>query len=310
MAHAGLGEVLYQWGDLENAAHHLTLGLELAQDWRVVECLLASHLTLARIHQAQGDGQAVLAALRQAEQVALEHDRLWQARVAAVRAQLMLAQGNLDAAARWAAAWVPDLRSNDPIPYIRQQDYLVLTRLLLAQGKLAEAARLSERLLRSAEAMGLTGHEIECLMLNALISEARGDTAQAMIALTRGLALAEPEGNVRLFVDEGSPMIKLLRQAESRHIARAYVGKLLVAFGDPAAAFAASPMAQSLVEPLSERELQVLRLLGAGLSTPEIARQLVITAGTVKNHLKSIYSKLDVHSRLQAVERARALSLL
>jgi LuxR family maltose regulon positive regulatory protein len=310
MAHAGLGEVLYQQGDLENATHHLTLGLELAQDWRVVECLLASHLTLARIHQAHGDEEAVLAALRQAEQAALQHDILWQARVAAVRAQLMIAQGDHDTAARWAAAWAPDLRSSDSIPYLRQRDYLVLTRLLLAQGKPAEAARLSERLLRSAEAMGLSGHVIESLMLQALASQAHGDAAQAMIGLTRALALAETEGYIRLFVDEGSPMIKLLRQAESRHIAPAYVGKLLVALGDAAAAISASPMAQSLVEPLSVRELEVLRLLAAGLSTPEIAGKLVVTAGTVKNHLKSIYGKLDVHSRLQAVERARSLSLL
>jgi LuxR family maltose regulon positive regulatory protein len=128
-----------------------------------------------------------------------------------------------------------------------------------------------------------------------------------MIPLSRALALAEPAGYVRLFVDEGAPMVALLRQAQERSVAPEYVARLLAAFG--ASETSATPVAL-LPDPLSAREQEVVSLLASGLSTAEIADHLFVTAGTVRNHLKSIYGKLDVHSRLQAVERARALNLL
>ncbi|MBP7693554.1 MAG: hypothetical protein KA764_16650 [Anaerolineales bacterium] len=308
MAHAGLGEVFYQWGDLENAGHHATRSLELAQGWRVVECLLAAHLTLTRIHQARGESEAVLVTLRQAEHVAREHGQLWQARVAAVKAHLMLAQGNVGAAAGWAAAWTPDLRSTAAIPYPRQQDYLVLTRLLLAQGRLPEAAGLAERLLRSATALGLTGNGLESRLLQALTFQAAGDTTQALSALSRALALAEPEGVVRLFVDEGEPMRKLLQVAAARGLTFSYVTQLLAAFDPPAPT--PGPGAQPLSERLSTRELEVLRLIALGQTNQQIAAQLVIATSTVKRHVNHLFGKLNVRNRAEAGARARELKLL
>jgi LuxR family maltose regulon positive regulatory protein len=148
---------------------------------------------------------------------------------------------------------------------------------------------------------------IEILVLQALSYAAGGQTAQAMLALQRALSLAEPEGYIRIFADEGAPMAALLRQASSRGLGGAYVRTLLEACGEGTPA---APETSTLIEPLSARERELLALLAAGLSTSEVADQLFITTGTVRNHLKSIYGKLDVHSRLQAVQRAQALNLL
>jgi LuxR family maltose regulon positive regulatory protein len=187
---------------------------------------------------------------------------------------------------------------------------LMRARLCLMQGRRGEAAALLQRLLGRAEAGGLMGCVLEILALQARLFLEQDQIAQAMIALSRALALAEPQGYVRLFVDEGPPMVALLRQAQARGVAPTYVAALLTACGSALQGQAPSPAAPALVEPLSSRERELLRLLAAGLSTPEIAAQLYITVGTVRNHLKSIYGKLAMHSRLQAVERARALGLL
>jgi LuxR family maltose regulon positive regulatory protein len=212
------------------------------------------------------------------------------------------------AALQWAGAREELWRAGDNPGYVGLLERLTLARLHLMRGRRDEAAALLRRLLGRAEAGGLTGCVLEILALQARLFQEQDHVAQAMIALSRALALAEPQGYVRLYVDEGTPMVALLRQAQVRGVAPAYVAALLTACGSaPQAPSAAAP---ALVEPLSTRERELLRLLAAGLSTPEIAAQLFITTGTVRNHLKSIYGKLAVHSRLQAVERARALGLL
>jgi LuxR family maltose regulon positive regulatory protein len=142
----------------------------------------------------------------------------------------------------------------------------------------------------------------------ALAFQAQGDVDRALSALERALSLAEPEGYVRTFIDEGEPMARLLRRALSQGIAPNYVARLLAALGEEAEL--ASPAMESLIEPLTERELDVLRLIVAGLSNPEIAEELVIAVSTVKSHINHIYSKLGVTSRTQAVARARELRLL
>ncbi len=184
----------------------------------------------------------------------------------------------------------------------------MLARVLLARKAADRALGLIERLGSLAETQARNESVIEVRLLEALALNAVGDQAHAMNALAGALALAEPEGYIRIFVDEGAPMARLLRQAESRGVAPDYVGQLLAAFGE--AAYSAAPTAQLLPEPLSEREFEILRLVAAGLTTQEIAEELVIAVGTVRTHLKNIYGKLDAHSRVQAVERARALNLL
>jgi LuxR family maltose regulon positive regulatory protein len=162
------------------------------------------------------------------------------------------------------------------------------------------------------------GSAIEILSLQALALQARGDLTAALAALTSALALAAPEGYIRLFVDEGAPMAALLREAHARGIIPVYVAQLLAAFSrtegrglrTESIHSVLSPQSSALVEPLSERELEVLRLIADGHSNQSIADRLIIAVGTVKKHINNIYGKLDVQSRTQALARARALHLL
>jgi LuxR family maltose regulon positive regulatory protein len=189
-----------------------------------------------------------------------------------------------------------------------------LARVYVAQGRLDEALSVLAHLQRLVEDGGWTALLIQVLILQALALDAQGDVTRAMVALERALSLAEPGGFVRVFVDGGEPMARLLRHAASRGVALHYVSQLLAAFdGSERGRAGETPQhspAQLLVEPLTQRELEVLRLLTTHLSSTEIAEQLIISANTVRSHVKSIYSKLDVHSRADVVQRARELKLL
>jgi LuxR family maltose regulon positive regulatory protein len=193
--------------------------------------------------------------------------------------------------------------------------YLNWARLLITQDQGGPALKLLARLQQSAENGDRTGRVIEVLALKALALQTLGDAEQALFVLQNALSLAEPEGYVRLFVDEGIPMAALLHKAAARGIAPIYANKLLAAFGVGEREIAAPPLPPSAPsplprEPLSDRELEVLRWLSTDLSAPEIATELVVSVNTVRTHIKHIYSKLDAHSRYQAVERARELDLL
>ena len=244
--------------------------------------------------------------VQQAEQTGRDYH--YAARVTAFQTKLWLAQGNIQAATGWAARLQHELNEGGELAYEHLDGYIVLARLAMARGELAEAIQLLGRLLQMAESAGLTGQVIEVLVLQALSFQAQANPPRAMMALTRALELAEPQGYVRIFVDEGEPMLALLHHAGSRGVAPDYLDKLLAAFGTTAQV--SSPLTPVLIDPLSEREREVLKLMAAGLSTDEIADELVIVVGTVRNHIKHIYSKLDAHSRLQVVERARTLNLL
>jgi LuxR family maltose regulon positive regulatory protein len=193
-------------------------------------------------------------------------------------------------------------------------EYIALARILIAQGRLDDPANLMQRLLEAAETGGHTSRAIEILMLQALASQARGDTDQAMTALERALTLAEPGGWIRIFIDEGPPMARLLYEALKRDISPEYINRLLAAFpisepeqNDPAKS---QPPKSGLVEPLSEREIEVLQFLAEGLTNREIADRLYLSLNTVKVHTRNIYGKLDVHNRTQAISKGRALGIL
>jgi LuxR family maltose regulon positive regulatory protein len=179
---------------------------------------------------------------------------------------------------------------------------------------LQEAIELLDRLQQTAEGGERAGSVLEISILQALAHRAQGDVAAALVSLERALALAQPEGYLRVFVDEGPPMARLLRDAVARGIRPAYAGAILVAYGtEPqgsASPLPTSPASQPLVEPLSERELDVLRLLGTDLSGPEIARELVVAPSTFRTHTKRIYGKLGVTNRRAAVKRAADLGLI
>jgi LuxR family maltose regulon positive regulatory protein len=216
-----------------------------------------------------------------------------------------------------------EARDHQPhrIPVPRLQRLSVVARgeerILLAQNKTGEALDFLEELLEAAESKERMGHVIEVLILQALAFEARGETERALAALERSLALAEPEGYVRTFVDEGAPMAVLLTKLlEERRDGTSpwYVDRLLTQIlADAAASEGRSPRradGSPLLEPLSERELEVLRLIADGLSNREIAQRLFVSVGTVKAHVNHVYGKLLVRSRTQAVARARELQLI
>jgi LuxR family maltose regulon positive regulatory protein len=184
--------------------------------------------------------------------------------------------------------------------------HLALAKILLVQGRLDEASGLLERLLTMVEAAGAMTPAISILVLQALVLQAQGEGEQALAALERALTLAEPEGYVRVFVSEGASMGELLRQAAAHGIRLDYVSKLLAALEEETDKRATN----ELIEPLSEREIEVLRLLATPLSTPDIAQELYVSVHTARSHIKSIYRKLDVHKRLEAIQRAKELELL
>jgi LuxR family maltose regulon positive regulatory protein len=308
---AGLeqAKILYEWNDLEAAERSLLEGLDLLRQGGIGEHFGNMYAVLAQIRQAQGDHVGARSAIQQAVQIAESASiRRLSIQVLAYQTRIWLAQGELDLAIHWAH----DYRQTGETEYLREFEDLTLARVMLADGQAYEALILLDSLLRAAEAAGRGGRVIEALALRALVHQAQGHTDRAVDDLARAFELAEPEGYVRTFVDEGEPMATLLKQAASRGTAPASASKLLAVFrasGSPGP-IAPSPHAQPLVEPLSDRELEVLHLLAEGLTNAEIAQQLVISLPTVKSHTRNIYGKLGVHSRKQAVAQARDLGIL
>ena len=239
--------------------------------------------------------------------------------IAALKTRVWVAQGRLAEALGWARE--RGLSVDDDLSYLREFEHITLARVLMARYKsdrversIHEAMGLLERLLKAAEEGGRMGSVIEILVLQALAHEAQGDIPAALAPLERALTLAEPEGYVRIFVDEGMPMARLLYEALSQGVEPDYIRRLLAAFpvAEPEQT-ASSPTRGSkseLVEPLSERELEVLQLIAEGLTNQEVASRLYLSLHTVKVHTRNIFTKLAVKNRAQAVARGRALGIL
>ncbi len=312
LPHVGLASVLYEQNDLAGTDHHLSRGIQLGKLCGEQENILEGYLALARLRQAQGRVAAADEALEQAIDLAPKDDPFRfhsAAHLASWQARFALARGDLAAASRWADVQDPGMDS--PVLSDAGAELLAFTlvRVRLAQKRGREVLESLDRLLPAAEASGRTGRLIEIQILRALALQGEGRPDQAMIPLEQALTLAEPQAYTRLFLDEGLPMARLLYEALERGIARQYAGKLLVAFGDLEEHQEPRPPSP-LVEPLSQRELQVLELIAGGLSNQEIANQLILSLNTVKGHTRKIYGKLGVNSRTQAVARARTLGLL
>jgi LuxR family maltose regulon positive regulatory protein len=306
-----LGDVLREWNDQDRAMDAISHGLELNRGFGQPELIITGLIALARLKQGTRDWADAHGVMGEAVQLAESYHVPYQlARARAWQARLWLAQGDLAQARRWAQT--SGLSVDDELSYAREDEYATLVRVLKADRRPGSALRLLERLLQQAKSGGRIGRAIEVMALQALAHAQHGDHPEAMIALGRALSLAEPEGYVRTFVDEDAPMAALLRQAVSRGIARDYVGELLAAFepGIGDIPLPLHPSAPLLAERLSEREIEVLQLIAAGLSNREIAQKLFIEVGTVKTHINNLYGKLEVHSRTQAIARARELRLL
>jgi LuxR family maltose regulon positive regulatory protein len=320
-AHTYLAAVLCEWNDLEAAMRHVRQGIELCERWGEPQLLVGSYMQLAGILVSIGDTEGALDAVGKAREAANMLFPGYAVRLDPLEALVQLQRGDLDAAVEWADLPDEGLRGHDGV-YEYWTRCMTRARVRIAQGRLDEALEELSEVLQAARAAGSQLHVIASLRLQAIVLQAQGELDRALAVLERALVLAEPEGYVRRFIGEGAPMRDLLREAAARGIAVNYVGKLLSALDEktevhrpgaekrdvsPGAIHRPSPV---LVEPLSERELQVLRLLAAGLSNQEIAEQLYLSVNTIKSHTRNIYGKLDVRSRLQAANRAEELQLL
>jgi LuxR family maltose regulon positive regulatory protein len=230
------------------------------------------------------------------------------------RVRLWTAQGNYEALLGWVQT--SDLTLDDEPNFRRDIDHVILARALVALGRerpenshLEDAIGLLDRLLEMSEKAGWRGKEIEILVLQSLALQAIGQNESALTSLEKALTIANPGGYVRTFLDEGEPMAKLLHKSDSPDIDNAYVDKLLANF-EPGKDQAQSFANLSPVEPLTEREREVLHLLGTELSGPEISRELLVSLNTMRTHTKNIYSKLAVNNRRAAIHRAEELNLI
>ncbi|MFN8468668.1 MAG: LuxR C-terminal-related transcriptional regulator [Caldilineaceae bacterium] len=300
--HLGLARIFYEWNDLAAAQEHVQRGAYLARQLADTDRFVASDLFLARLKLAKGDvaGAAVLVAT--AEQAVRIHNYVLRTPdVAAVKVLTLLAQGNLSAAA--AAA--------DTLGPSRSQ-----ARVLIALGDAQAALAVLEPLRQQAEARQWQDERLEALILEAVALEACGAGGEALELIQVALALAEPGGFVRSFVDEGPAMAQLLSAAAGRGIMSAYTARLLEAFAAEERKGTAEPQlpdsaaGQLLFEPLSPREVEILQLVADGLSNREIGERLYLALDTVKGHNRRIFEKLQVQRRTEAIAKARALNLL
>jgi LuxR family maltose regulon positive regulatory protein len=314
--------VAYQRNELEAALRQVTEGIERCRQLTYTQPLATGLAALAWIRQASGDPGGAREAIADAERVAPGPDVTSLLNpVPAQRARLLLAQGEVAAAARWVEE--RGLAPDDEPGYLRQPEYLVLARVLLAQDRPGPALALLGRLHAAATAQGRTGSVIEIGALRALALAADGEEAAAVGALAQALMLGFPQGYVRVFADEGPPMaasvarlvaVQKADQAAAREIPLGYLAQLLRAFGQepaaPGTGRAAAAAVPGLAEQLTARELEILALLAAGTPNPRIAEQLVVSLDTVKKHVSHILGKLGAANRTEAVTRARQLGLI
>ena len=318
--HTVLGGVLCEWNQLDAALLHAQKGADLSEQGCYAVLSASSLLVLAQVLLARDDVAGAERVMRQLDRLAGDTELPpWLTnRVIAWKARLWLAQERqrirchdphgLSKVAEWLHAH--DIHTDGPIDLLHGEEYLVLARSLSAQGDFKNALHLLARIRDYAHTIGWLDQLIEVLALQAMTFDHLGDTQQAVTTLAQVLALAEPEGYIQVFVREGPSMAQLLYQAAAQGLAPAYTARLLAAFPTPEPPPAVRAPAGSLIEPLSERETEVLRLIAEGCTNQEIAQRLFITLRTVKWHTGQIYAKLAVRSRTQALAKARTLGVL
>lgn len=330
----GLSELYYERNDLPAAVQLLMQAREQGEQTGLPQNRYRWRVAMARIRQAEGDLDGAEALLDEAERLYTTDFSPNVRPVAAMRARLYAGRGRLKDALDWVRE--QKLTAADDPNYLREFEHITLARILLARYRrgrepaiLSEASSLLDRLVEAAEAGGRARSAIEIRILQALSQQEQGNAQAALRPLEQALTLAEAQGFVRMFVDEGAPMEHLLREATLRNHYPDYTRRLLAVFAAdhqqgskdeanrPAASTSSArntresqPATPALVEPLSQRELEVLRLFRTELSGPDIARELMVALSTVRTHTKSIYGKLNVNSRRAAVRRALELKLI
>jgi LuxR family maltose regulon positive regulatory protein len=310
--YAGMSEIHCEWNDLDSATQHLLRSTELGESAGFPQFPHRWRVAMSRIREVEGDLDGALDLLDEAERVYVSDFHPNVRPIAAMKTRVWIAQGRVDNALHWAREL--GLSAMDELSYLREFEYMTFAQVLIARYRkerdepaIRQAIGLLERLLSAADDGKRMGSVIEILVLQALAHAAKGDVSGALMPLERALALGEPEGYVRIFVDEGPQMADLLKAAAKRGIAPKYVPRLLAAFGKVEER---APFKQDMLDPLSERELDVLRLLGTDLSGPEIAHELMVSLNTMRTHTKNIYTKLGVTSRRAAVRLAEERDLV
>lgn len=316
MAFVGIAEVLYEWNDLDGAMHNAKHGIKLLELGGFTSYQLIGYTVMTRVYHARGDLDGAMQVIQEAERLAQRHQYAYmETLLTSLRIRYYATQGDLASAERWARAQGFDL--NEALKNDSEEEGIIAAwiRIVQASSQIPNSVYEMEkvlgtlnRLLAAEHASGRMWSVIKIFMLQALALQAMGEIDKAVSTLEQALSLAEPERFIRTFVDEGEIMESLLRHALSQGIAPDYITMLLAAMQETEEI--SQTKDQPLIDPLSERELEVLRLIAAGLSNQEIAQQLVIALSTVKSHINHIYGKLNVNSRTQAVARAQALDLL
>ncbi|MFN8377032.1 MAG: LuxR C-terminal-related transcriptional regulator [Anaerolineae bacterium] len=310
--HVGLSTLCFERNDLPTARQQLQISQDLGELAGLPQNAYRWRVAMSRIRQAEGALDDALELLDEAEGRFHSDFSPVVRPIAAQRARVWIAQGRLSEAFDWAKE--RGLSADDHLNYLREFEHITLVRAFMAEyriehrdASLADARQLLARLLPAAEAGGRMGSVIEILLLQSLAQQSQLSSTSALAPLERALTLAAPEGYVRLFIDEGQPLVRLLEQAASQGMAAGYVRKLLSAldFGTNA-----PPVSGVLADSLSERELGVLRLLASELTGPEIAQVLMVSLNTLRTHTKNIYDKLGVHNRQAALHRAAELHLI
>ena len=310
--YVGMSEVHRERNELDAAKHCLRISHELGEHNGLPQNRYRSRVAMARVSEAEGDLDAALDLLDDAERTYVADFAPEVRPVSALKARLWVRQGRVDEAFAWAQQ--RGLSVDDVLSYRREFEHLTLARMLIARSvaegsehDLAAANGLLDRLVGAAEEGGRSGSVLDVLVLQTLAAQLPGETSLALVPLQRAMTLASSEGYVRVFLDEGPAMTTLLRASAARGVMPDYAGRLL---GAAPVQLTSSIRPRPLVEPLSERERDVLRLLATDLAGPDIARELVISLSTVRTHTRSIYAKLGVTGRRAAVRRAGDLNLL
>ena len=317
--YGGLSDLSRRRGDLETAARHLQIAEELGEGATLPEHRFRRSVAAARLQQAKGDLRSALDLLGEAEGLQQPFPIPEMRPIAAMKARVLIAQGHLMEAQAWALEH--HLSSKDDLSFLREFEHITLARLMIAQYEREESAQelqdisdFIERLLAAAEDGGRIGRMIEILLLRVWIQQVQAKSVSALSTLEQALILAEPEGIAHLFLEEAAVLQDLLRRiatagSEGRSFARHLLSLLAERTGsvtDPVQHAAAA----DLVEPLTPREIEILRLIPTGMTNQEIADHLFISLATVKRHISNVYGKMDVRHRMEAVVRARELNLL
>jgi len=317
--HLGLALLYHEMRDDESAAQHFHKSLELGQQSVLRDWSYRKYLAQARLKESEGDLNSALDLLDDAQRFYARSLIPYTRPIDALKVSIYLKQGRLSNAQEWVREH--GFSVNDDLSYLREFEHITLARVLLAEYQvnrkencIHDALSLLKRLLKAAEDQKRMGSMLEILMVQALIYQTQRDTSKALVSLERALTLAQPEGYARIFVGEGNPMRALLMDLRASNEKQprgndreltGFVDKLLSAFTQP------KDIQQSkLIEPLSNRELEILRLIAQGLSNREISKRLFLALNTVKGHNQIIFDKLHVQRRTEAVARARELDLL